>query len=699
VTTLRRLLVGFGVTLFGATAGTASFAATPLALSVVAWVQSVDASPDWVARMRGLSVDEAGSGLTIGSLVIAAENGGIGLEIDDAVLTGYREGSDGGFVASSLRIAKATVKTPGMEVVLDASKFDGIGVPSLASIVYDKSKPFTSLIGVYSAIAKMYLAGGHVDNITFLEKFEDVTSKITYDDVVVGPLDDARIESLSAGPLKVESPAPNPLVELTVGRAQATGIDIDAILQVYDPLRYIAGTGDGIWHRAIGNVAYSDIALTLPGTGLTLGSVSVDDFKVRQPPESFAPLLDAMSGDSHISPAAMDTLSSRYLAGLLSAYGVGRFAIDGVDLRAVGIDQLAFNRFSLSNASSDGFSEMAIEGFVGAIAGQGAVAVDRFALGDVIAPPPEKLIAAFDELQRGADVDVSALGAKLGSLEAGGIDIQAIDFPGASLGDLRADFGNYVGSVPTEIAVRLDNLDVATSSLHPDRARNLIASLGYDRVRANANFNIDWHESDGTLSLDDFHLNIEDFGNTTANIVLAGLTRAAIEKSDRPSDFLGDLLFDRASVTFEDKSVVERSLSMRAELLKVPLDRLKQQLAGALPLMLAFLGNPEKVKEIVPVLQNFIKTPGTLTIKAEPEPPVPVAAIEDAARSRPQSLPGMLGITITGEPGASGGAAPDGAVSENGGSTEGPPTIRKTIEPENRTGTTGSTGPTPAAPP
>jgi hypothetical protein len=694
---LRRFLACLCLALSCAAAPSASsFAAQSLGLSVVAWVQSVDASPDWTARMRGLSVDEAESGLAIESLLVAAEAGGISLELEGAVLTGFSEMPEGGFAARSLRFAKATIKTGSTEMVLDDVEFDGVGIPALTAVAYAGSKPFTSLLGVYSAVARMNLAAGRIGTLSVFEKFEGVTSKITYQNVALGALASGKIESLSAGPLRVESPSPNPLLDLAVAQAEANAIDLEAFLHVHDPLRYVAGTGDGIWRAAIGNAAYSDIRMTLPGIALTLGSVTLADFKVRQPYESFAPFIDGITSDRQLPPAVAEALRSRHMAGLLSAHGVRTLAIERVDFQAVGIDQLAFNRFTLANASSDGFGEAAIEGFVGAIAGQGAIVVDRFALGDVVWPSPDLLVSAFEQLNRGVDIDVSALAPKLGSLDAAGINIQAIDFPGASLGQLRADFANYVGSVPTEVAVRLDDLDVATSSLRPDRARRLIAGLGYDRIRTDANFSLNWDEAAGTLSLDDFRLDIEDFGNTTANIVLAGLTRAAIERSDDPGDLLGDLLFDRASVTFEDKSVVERSLSMRAELLKVPLDRLKQQLAGALPLMLAFVGNPEMVKEIVPVLQNFIKTPGTLTIKAAPEPPVPITAIEDAVRSRPQSLPGMLGITITGKPGQSGEVLPGGATSESAGSADAPPAMRKSLEPESRPGTTGST---PAEPP
>jgi len=697
---LRRFFAVLGLTTAIASApGGSAVAAEPISAVVLGWVYGlVDASPAWTARLGGVSFDEEARTVTIDRLEIAAEGGGVSVIIEGATIAGYAEEPAGGFSAASLRIASATIKTADTDVVLTDLVFDDIGVPALSGVAYDRAKPFTSLIGAYSALAKSRAAGGRIGELAVLERMNGVTSRISYANVVVGRLADGKLEKISAGPLKEESPSPNPLVELTIAGAEASAIDLDAFLHVYDPLRYVAGIGDGVWRAAVGRTAYTDVVMTLPGIRLMLGSVGVDNFKVRQPSESFAPLIDAMMLEGKPSPAAMASLTSRYMSGLLSAYGVGRFAIERVDTEIAGIDQLSFDRLTISDASSDEIGEVAIEGLVGAVAGQGAVAIGRLALGGLVPPPADMLVGAYDGFEKGADVDMSALAPKLGYLEAAEINLQAIDFPGAALGQMRADFGNYVGSVPTNVAVAIDDLDIATSSLQPARARGLVAALGYDRIRADTSFSLNWREADGTVNLDDFRLDIENFGNTTASIVLAGLTREAIERSDGAAGLISDLLFDRASVTFEDKSVVERSLSMRADLLKIPLDRLRQQLAGALPLMLAFVGNPEKVKEIVPVLQSFIKTPGTLTIEAAPEPPVPVAAIEDAARSRPQSLPGMLGITITGTPGPGGEGGPAPAPEKSGALDE-PPAIRKTFEPETRPGTTGSTSPTPVEPP
>jgi hypothetical protein len=655
---LRGTLAAAGLTLALFSMAAPASATDRLALGILAFVHSIDTSPDWSAQMRGLAVDEERATATIGSLVVAAEDGAVILDIADLTLTGYAGAEGGGFAASSLEIGSATIATRGANALLTDVRFSDVGVPALAGFAYDKSKPFTSLIGAYAAIAKSRVSGGRIAEIGIRETFEGETSLITYRNVDLGPLADGRLEHANAAPLTVQSPTTDPLAELLIGRAEARGIDLDAFLHVADPLRYVAGTGDGKWREAVGFARYSDLTMKVPGIKLTIASIAAEGLRVRQPEESFVPLLDAAMSDRKRTPLAMRMLRSRYLGGLLSAFGAARFSVDDIAIAAGGIDQLTLGGFALEDASSDGIGEIAIEDFVAAIAGQGAVQVGRFALEEVVPPLFETVDTALDRARRGANVDLSSLAPKVGSLEAADIYLRAIDFPGFAVDRLHADLANHIGTVPTAIAVKIDGLDVATESLPGTSMRTLVAGLGYDRLAADATFNLAWRESDGTMSLDDFQLDIDDFGNATADLVLAGLTRAAIEGSDNGT-LLADAKLERARLTFEDRSVVERSLSMRADLLGIPLDRLKQQLAGALPLMLAFVGDAEKIREIVPVLQTFIRTPGTLTIEASPETPVPLADLETAVRTRPQSLPGLLAISVSGTPGGEGERAGD----------------------------------------
>jgi hypothetical protein len=675
-----RSAVLVALTLLGATPASAQDS-YQLGLALVAWVYSVDATPEWKARMEGLGLDEATHSATIAKLTVSADAGGMDVEATIITLDDYRVRAVGGFAATALRIGSITVKNAETDIVLSDVDLKEIVVPALAGFSFQRREPFTSMLPVLSAIARSRSASGSIGEIALIERFQNVESRISYRDIAYTGVADGKIESVRAAPLTVESPSPNPLVDMTVSRAEARGIDLDAFLEVYDPARYSAA-GERPWRTAVARTDYGDITINAPGMVMRIAGAEVENFALRQPPEAFAPLANASLTDTEISPELMTAFRTRYLADLLGAYGVGKLAFNEVTFTASGIDELSLKRFLLSEASSERIGEIALEGFLGAVPGQGGIAFQRFAVGDIVPPPTDQLLAAIDQSGRGMDVDFSALAPKIGFLEADGFNFQALDFPGATLAKLRIDSSDYVGQVPTKSSVRIEGLDIPVAQVLPPRASGIIASLGYERLDADLAFDLAWNEADESFKLDDFDLDIEDFGKTTADILLSGVTREMLEAAD-PATLLAGLKFDGASLTFEDKSLVDRSLSMRADLLKVPVDRLKQQLAGALPLMLAFVGNPEAVKQIVPVLQTFIKTPGTLTVEAKPAAPVALSEIESAVKTRPQSLPGLLSITLSGTPGA-------------GAETPAETPMRKTLAPESRPDKTGSTKPIPA---
>lgn len=667
--TFRAIVTGIGFGMVLAPAATPSVAKEELFRSALTFVYSIDATPYWSAQMHNLAVDDERATVSIGSMTFAAKRGRFSITLEDVTLSGITESGDGGMAASSLAVGRIALATAGSSVTLRALRFDDIDIPAVTGIAYDRAKPFTSLIGAFAALARMRSAGGRISEIEIRQSDQGQTSRVKYGNVVFGALDDGKLESARAGPLTMQSPAAKPLAEIQVEQAEAKGVDLDALVHVFDPLRYIAGSGDGEWRRAADEAWYRGITLTVASIQLAISSIEMEGVSVRQPSESFAPLIDAITAARQPPPRTMERLRSTYLGPLLSTFGFDRFAVGDVALIATGIDQLTLGTLTLTKVSSDGFGEISIEDFVAAIAGQGAAQVGRFSLHEATIPSFETIGEALSRAQSGGDVDLSAVAPKIGAIEAAAVHLQAIEFPGLAIGGLQADFDNHIGKLPTALALRIEDLNVATAALPTAGVRTLIAGLGYDRIGVDANLSLNWHEADEILSLDDFELDIADFGNITADLVLAGLTREAIERSDDESAF-DDLRFERGRVTFEDRSVVDRSLAMRAELLNIPLDRLKQQLAGALPLMLAVLG--DQAKSIVPVLQDFIKTPGTLTIEATPDTPVPIGEIENAIRSRPQSLPRLLAVSLSGK--TSGGAAEgnDTPAAEAGNTASGP---------------------------
>jgi hypothetical protein len=149
----------------------------------------------------------------------------------------------------------------------------------------------------------------------------------------------------------------------------------------------------------------------------------------------------------------------------------------------------------------------------------------------------------------------------------------------------------------------------------------------------------------------------------TASAVIGGVTRALIEHPDSPEG-TQNLALVSAKLSFNDESIVGKGLALLAEKFKAPPDKFRQQFADALPGLLLFSGlsNPQLMntlrqsgflQKLTPALKTFVAEPsGTITFGLAPAQPVGVLAIAEAVEKAPETLVGLLNLSVSAEPGA-----------------------------------------------
>ncbi len=403
--------------------------------------------------------------------------------------------------------------------------------------------------------------------------------------------------------------------------------------------------------------AYHDFSIAGPGLKVTMALLSAEGFKLRQPRQSFAEFLDrALANGADPPPGDPDGM--RGLVSMLSAYGVGRIGISGLDVATTGIDRFHLGGFSLSDLSIDRLGEFAIDDFAAAIQDQGSIAVGHFALGNVAFPGADAMLKAILADQAGEDVDVNGLIPKLGFVDIAHVDAQAVDLlPRTTLDSLRVDLSDYIGPVPTTVSANLGSLVVPVSMLKPS-AQAVFAKLGYDQIDVSYRLKMNWQQADETVKVDDFNFNLKGAGALGLSMVLGGLPREAIENPEALQDVLPDLSLRTASITLQDDSIVGKGLDLLAEKMHAPPEKFRQQFADALPLMMSlFVLNDPQISALVrqsgllaklaPVVKAFIASPGSsITVSFAPPTPLPLPAIAQAAEEKPETLVDLLGLTV-----------------------------------------------------
>ncbi len=681
------------VVLFLPLAGTAALADAPVETAIKDLVAAIAASPDWTAAYRNLAYDQGSDTVVLSGLSVATKNGSAKIDFESISVTGYAPGSDGGFTAKSIKADGGAVDAGPIKTAIGDVVLDDVGVPAIAGGSYDPARPFTSMIGIYSGITKAKLGHGRIGSLSLIEVLQGVTSRITYQNFEMSGLHDGKTDSMTAGPIKLETPSPDGLVGLSIASLEGSGIDMGAMLHVYDPSQYGSdGAGDLVWRPVLAHAAYKGVEMQLPGAKFAMDDFSAGDFRMRQPKHSFAPFLDLAMTHPNLSDQDMNPGAREAIIDMMSAFYLGHFGVSGIKLEAGGATQFVLDDFHVNDLSIEGLGELAFNGLAASVEGQGAMKIGHLAFGGMKFPDTELLRTAIKSAGTGGDAPAlpfpaTRLAPTLGFVEAGGIDVQTTDVPHVSLDKLRVDLSDYVGFVPTKVSAGLNGLDMPLDSM--DRqAREGLKRLGYDRVRLDYQIKYGWDEAKEQLDLDRFDIRAAGMGGMTASAVIGGVTRAMIEHPDDP-ERAQNLALVSGKLSFKDESIVGKGLGLLAEKFKAPPDKFRQQFADALPGLLLFSGlnNPTLMtalrqsgflQKLTPAIKTFVAEPsGTITFAMTPAQPVGVAAIAEAAQKAPETLIGLLNLSVGAEPGVA--PPPDNSAGAHASTGTG---LRQTVAPK-----------------
>lgn len=611
------------------------------------WVASIDASPDWNAKFDTLASNTTATTMT--GLAVTSEKPGFTLTLSNLAVSGFTPSPDGTFVASGVRLDGGEITTGEfMTLGVASADFTDVSFPSAGGFVWDESKPFVSLIKAFSPITQVKLRTGRIGSVAITERTDNMGSNIQYEQINIDNWANGVIEAISAGPIHSESPAKEPLTAITIASAQTRDLNLNAFFEVFDPDKYSLSGGDMQWRSLIGKTTYRDMIAAMPGVSFTMSEAILENVRLRQPRGGIG-ILAELGPDSE-KEFEDNPKKGMELLQLFSAYGFGKFEMRDLDLQAPGVDRMRLAGFSMTDFSSDLLGEIAFDRAEVAIKDTAEVNVRRFAFGGIVPPSLDAFMAAVEAQTNDEDVDFSSVIPHLGFLETTGVDVNVADMPRTTLESFRVDLRDYIGPVPTTISWDIVDADVSADLIEDDDVRQMLAKLGYDRVVLSTSLDAKWSEA-GNIDIEQFRVAMKDVGAIYGDIRLAGIKPSDIP-TIRDETALDKLSFVRGAVSFKDDSIVGRGLTMQAENLGVDPEQFREQFATGLPFMLAFLGDPKLQGDVMPILQQFIRTAGgTISVLASPAAPVPFAQFEEAMESAPLALLKTLNISFSGLPG------------------------------------------------
>jgi hypothetical protein len=252
-------------------------------------------------------------------------------------------------------------------------------------------------------------------------------------------------------------------------------------------------------------------------------------------------------------------------------------------------------------------------------------------------------------------VAAKQVAAKYDAVSFGDLEISGEDNFAMTIDSITLNAKTWKDYTPTDIDFELAgaNFDLPTDS-DDDTVKELRA-MGYENVNMTFRTAGTWDPATAKLTMPTFDFAFADMGTLSLALGFGGFTQEVYEKltgidmekePEKAMEIVQALDLTNAKIRFENESIVEKVIEKQAkDAGQSPAD-FTAQISGALPLMLAAIGNKDFEKKVAAAAQAFLKSPKSISAVVEPKNPIPLAQVVGTAMMAPQQLPTVLGVEL-----------------------------------------------------
>lgn len=254
-------------------------------------------------------------------------------------------------------------------------------------------------------------------------------------------------------------------------------------------------------------------------------------------------------------------------------------------------------------------------------------------------------------------------GGTIGKVSVSGKDGEIFKMDGATY-----TMSPYKPGETMNFSMSVDGMAVDFAKVPDEKARKTMADLGYETMTGKITYAGTWNTTDGRMAIDDMSYIVDDAAALKMKFDISGYTpafvasiqemnkqMAAAGNNEQASQAQGlamlglmqQLTFNGATIRVEDASLTGKLLDYTAKQQGTDRATIVNQSKGALPFLLAQLQNPEFAQKVTEAVSSYLDNPKSLTITAAPAAAVPFAQIMAAGMSAPQTIPQVLGVTVT----------------------------------------------------
>ena len=534
-------------------------------------------------------------------------------------------------------------------------QFNNLRWSKIPEIADDPTKPISKYFPLVAALLDISFdnaAIGVMDMVQSVQKPKPTTINIHYGAMEFGKTVRGNFSSLVMDGMEMDVPnsAPDaspdsPMIKMRMGRIIAENYNYGTFLDAFRP-GTIAASDNEPFETFLGNMVFEGMEAVSKEVTFTMGKFTTKDIGIRAPKIDLLDEFDRLYLEAQAGGGEPD--QKKLIELIANIYGTLRLGLYKmqdlkVDVPGQGKGNMAL--LKIAGLDANGLEEFLLKGVNYNAGAENNFNMDEFSYGDMTFPPLEALLN-LEAAQKANDI-VAIMKAipTLGYFTIKGISGYLPDQGKVSFEEYSTKMANFIGPIPTNLEIIIANAKIPVDALDAEQ-RAPLQAMGFSEVEASINLNAEWDEATNVLSLQS-GVGLTDGGVLDANIAIGSIPRSVFENPLSAQDLVAFATLDKADITFDDQSIVEKGMAFFGAAQGLDAETMKAQALGILPIVLQQLDKPEFVNELVAALKTLLETKGKITATATPPAPVLILQLMGAGASAPGAVIDLLNVSVS----------------------------------------------------
>ena len=306
--------------------------------------------------------------------------------------------------------------------------------------------------------------------------------------------------------------------------------------------------------------------------------------------------------------------------------------------------------------------------------GKGGYTIETVSFENIDMTKDGATVKASDLALAGVTVPASVTGGTLDSLlmyetaSTGPISVTKDGKELFSMSGMEANMTRMDADAGLEFDATFSDLKADMTRVEDPKAKDTLQKLGITSLDGEIAMSGSWTLADGKIAVDEYAFDFKDIGRLNLALEISGYTLDFIKgmqealkaaeanpNKEEANAAMGmsimglvqQLSFNSASISFADASITKRLLDFAGAEQGVSGDQMAQSLKGLVPIMIAQLNMPELQNQVSAAVNAYLDDPKNIKVSAVPGNPVPFPMIMGAAMGAPNTLPQVLGVTVS----------------------------------------------------